>query len=373
MNKDLIERYLSGTLDEGQVKELLNWVNTSEANKSYFARMKNLWAATRLETKNTDIDVDEAYRLFHYRMKKGSAPEKENSRGHIRKLSVNPAIRKVMQVAAVLVFLYSIALSYYYLAAKSKITYTEITTHRGEKSYLKLADGTQIWINSETTLRYPSRLDTKNVEVYLDGEAYFNVTKNPKRTFIVNASDLNIAVLGTSFNVKSYSTDNTIEATLEEGKISITGQMGNKKINKPLILIPNQQATFIKDSKQYAIEEISEPLGEEKPVAGSEIAEQKPLKDPKIIHSEEVDAALYTSWKDGKLVFKSETFGELSLQMERWYDVKINITDPELKIIKYTGVFEKETIEQALQALSLSLPFRYSISQNEITITKANS
>jgi ferric-dicitrate binding protein FerR (iron transport regulator) len=374
MQKDLIEKYISGNLSEEKVKELMNWVQESADNRTYFANLKNLWVATQLENENPDINIEDEYRLVRYRTKMRSGkdhPDLQSS--YYKRLSIRKTIRKALQVAAIIIFLYSIIGTYIRVKRNSKTDYTEIRTKRGEKSFLKLADGTLIWLNAETVFRYPSRLDSKNVRVFLDGEAYFDVAKNPNRNFIVQASSLDITVIGTSFNVKSYSMDNTIETTLEEGKISITGRMGNKQIKEPVVLIPNQRATFIKNNLEYSVKDITEPPLEKENTQTHSMEKINTARSPQIILAEQIDSKLYTSWKDGKMIFKSKRFEDLALQMERWYDVKIDIIDQELKDIKYTGVFEKETIEQALHALSLSLPFHYEIDQNEITIRKPDN
>ena len=370
MKKDLIEKYLSGNLSEEQEKELMNWVQESDVNRAYFARLKNLWVATQLENENHEINTEDEYRLVRYRLKMRSGRDHPDLQDSYYKLSARRTLRKALQIAAIIVFLYSIAGTFIIVKRNLKKEYTEIRTKRGEKSFLKLADGTLIWLNSETVFRYPSRLDSKNVRVFLDGEAYFDVAKNPNRNFIVQASSLDIAVIGTSFNVKSYSMDNTIETTLEEGKISITGKMGTKQIKDPVILIPNQRATFIKNSLEYSVKNITDPPVDREDTQSHTIERINTVIGPQIIRTEQIDSKQYTSWKDGKMMFKSKRFEDLALQMERWYDIKIEITDQELKDIRYTGVFEKETIEQALHALSLSLPFHYEIDQNIITIKK---
>jgi ferric-dicitrate binding protein FerR (iron transport regulator) len=150
--------------------------------------------------------------------------------------------------------------------------------------------------------------------------------------------------------------------------------MENKMIAEPVILLPNQQATFIKDINEYKVNTVNKLVSKqiEKP---NEINKRnaKDVKSPEILYFEEIDSKLYTSWKDGKLIFQSEKFSELALRMERWYDMRIDITDQELKEIKFTGVLEKETIEQALNALSLSFPFHYEIDKNKVTISKAGN
>lgn len=373
MTRDLIEKYLSGTLNPVQTEDLLRWIYESKSNRTYFARIKNMWISSQLDNENPNIDLDEEYKLFTYRKELNPSTAYKGFYHQPSAFFNKEIIRRAIQIAAVILFLYSIAGTYFYIKNNSVVSYTEIRTKRGEKTYILLADGTRVWLNSETLFRYPSRLDAKNVEVFLDGEAYFNVAKNPSRKFIVNASSLDITVLGTSFNVKSYSSDNTIETTLEEGKIVITGKMGEKRLEQPVMLIPNQRATFIKDIHEFEVQDIKDPTPEINEVSDNNSDSEKQVKKkPKILVTSKVDSKLYTSWKDGKLIFKSERFEDLALRMERWFDVKIEIVDAELKDAKYTGVFEKETIEQALNALSISLPFHYEIHQNMVEIRKSN-
>lgn len=372
MNKDIIEKFLSGELDDQQTHDLLNWVEKSKSNSSYFARIKNLWVAAHLENENPTISVENEYARFRYKQELKTGAEAVDSRESIRSIPMKRCVWFALRIAAIIILLYSIGGTITYIEMNSRNSYTEVSTKRGEKTYLALADGTRIWLNSETSLRYPSKLDGKKVKVFLNGEAYFDVAKNPKRKFIVNTASIDIAVLGTSFNVKSYSADNTIETTLEEGKISITGKMGEFHIKEPLVLLPNQQATFIKDVQEYNVETTKIPVDEKtEPIQDERETNIEDTKRPEILHSEKIDSKLYTSWKDGKMIFKSERFKDVTQQMERWYDMKIEITNEELKDIRYTGVFEKETIEQALNALSLSFPFHYEINLNQVIIRKS--
>jgi ferric-dicitrate binding protein FerR (iron transport regulator) len=143
------------------------------------------------------------------------------------------------------------------------------------------------------------------------------------------------------------------------------------KIKKPVVLLPNQQATFVNENSDISVKEINNEAGSKTKAKKPAIKETKiPVSKPKLTVNEKVDAEIYTSWKDGKLIFKSERLEKLSLRLERWHDVKIEIKSKALKDKTYTGVFEKETIEQALRALSMSYPFRFEIDQNKITITE---
>ena len=371
MDEATIYKFFSGQLSGNETRELLTWVQKEESNKKYFSELKSIWTTLQLHNENPEYTAQDEFSRLSARIQLQQALDKRKVI-QISPLLTRQFFRRIfLPVAASILFLLGFLgiLSIY--RQNNPDSYNEILTQRGEKSLITLADGTRIWLNSQTTLRYPSRADRKKVKVFLEGEAFFDVAKQKGRTFIVQASTLEIAALGTSFNVKSYRDEGIIETTVEEGKISITGKIGSKELKQPVLLTPNMQATFSKGSQEYHIEPIQKE--EEESRLPDEVTVQKtkpPAGLPELILSEQVDTRLYSAWKDGKLVFRSECFEELALRMERWYDVQIMIEDQGLKDKKYTGTFEKETIEQALKALSLSMPFYYTIDQNRITIRK---
>ncbi len=368
--ENLIIKYLKGELSETEKDELMHWINTNESNKALFLEFKNAHIASNLIKSDAEIvNSKMAYELFKYRQQQKNPDRDLKNNNPDRKISV----KWIWSAAAVILLLGLGILITYYSVRQDHQEYHEIITKRGEKTFLKMADGTSIWLNSETTLRYPVDLNTKKVEVYLSGEAYFNVAKNKGREFIVKTSDINIAVLGTSFNVKSYADEGMVETTLEEGRISITGKLGNARIKEPIILKPNQQATFIVQDKEYMISDISSDNDPVKNNTAPVSTTRKPLKKPQLVLNEKVDSELYTSWKDGMLTFKSEKLQDLAVKMERWYDVKIFIRNNDLKEVKYTGTFEKETVEQAFKALSLSFPFAYEINHDTIIVKKPSN
>lgn len=370
MNKEFILKYLNGELSPADKEKLLLWIKKDESNAKLFSSIKNSWSLTRSKLAGNqipDFDINQEFELFQQKV------TAQNGKKSI-------ALRKhtIGWAAAVLILLlYGIYITVNLSHEKQDITYNTISTRKGEKSKLILADGTTIWLNSETTLRYPTKVNTKKVKLFLQGEAYFDVTKNKKREFIVKTSTIDISVLGTQFNVKSYKDDKIVETTLEKGKIAITGKVGNKTLKKPLILKPNEQARLIINNKEIEVTNVKEnSLGEgtNEVKQNKNSASQPKNKDRKteIQIDENIHSELFTSWKDGKLMFKSEAFEDLAVKMERWFDVKITIESEDLKTKKYTGVFEKETLEQALKALSLSLPFKYIINENHVRIYNDN-
>jgi len=238
---------------------------------------------------------------------------------------------------------------------------SEVSTKYGSKTKLVLPDGTQVWLNSGSRLTYDKNYGNTPREVVLTGEAYFDVIKNPNLPFVIHASKINIKVLGTAFNVKSYPGEKNIETSLVRGSIEVTFR---DRPSEKIILKPNEKLVIANE------EEIPEQrlVSKVRPV---KITLQEPIVAISHLTYQPHDSTVIeTSWMEGKLIFRSETFEELAVQMERWYGITIHFTGEELKKKKCTGIFENESTEQALAALQLIVPFKYSINKKEVFISK---
>jgi transmembrane sensor len=230
----------------------------------------------------------------------------------------------------------------------------EIVTNTGSRTRLTLPDSTHVWINAGSRIQYAKTFGQTTREVNLTGEAFFDVAPDPSRPFVIHTAHVDIRVLGTSFNIKSYPTDKTTEATLIRGSIevSIRNRPSDKIILQPneKLVVSNEDSLLIKiprrrEIKPESIVVISKPTYEH--------------------HS---GAMIETSWVDNKLIFQAEPFSDLARQMERWYGVTIRFENPAEEDLQFTGTFEKETIRQALDALKLTARFDYRIEGNEVTI-----
>lgn len=371
MNDNLIIKYLTGEITEEQSEKLLDWVSKDDHNKKYFSEIKNAWSSAVLNDHTKIDNVKKEAELFNYRRVLQNGPKKQTYRIKTTSQEKTSFWNLALKIAAIIILIYSLGITSYTFLIPKQNQYNEVITRKGEKSQLTLADGSKIWVNSNTKLRYPTDMDQKQVDIFLEGEAFFDVYKIPGRNLTVHTSELMINVLGTAFNVKSYSDDGVTETTLVRGKITIDGQ--RKKLKEKLVLSPNQQATYISSNKTMKVKELdsAEEASKNTKKGNVDGAEKLQKQQPKsqMVFSEKVETEVYTSWKDGKMIFKGERFEDLARRMERWYDVKIEIKYSTLKDSRYTGTFEKESIEQALKALSLSLPFTYEIDQNKIIIT----
>ncbi len=351
-------KYLGGEISETEQKELFEWVFSNTANEQLFYDIKDLWETANYESITKKIHTNQEWDKF---IAKAIKKETVNNS---RKFLTPQAVKKFLQIAAIVFFTFGVGFFFQKLIP-AKQEYTTLNVPYGAKTQLELADGSKIWVNSGSKLTYPTNLNEKEVNIYLEGEAYFDIAKDKGRKLNVNTSTISIQVLGTAFNVKSYEDEDIVETTLVRGKISILGNVGNKTIKEPVLLSPNQQATLVKGTLSI---KNAEPGNDKSIKQASQKEKEISTIQPSLTIKEKADVSDYTSWKNNKLVFKSERFEDLAVKLERWYNVKVILNDEELKNTLYTGVFENETIEQALKALSLSSTFKYQIDKNEITI-----
>ena len=232
---------------------------------------------------------------------------------------------------------------------------TQVQTRMGTRTNLLLPDGTSVWLNAGSLLTYPAAFSGPNREVELEGEAFFDVSSNPQHPFIVHTMSVNIRVLGTSFDVKAYRCDKTMETTLIKGSIEVT--IKNRPLSR-IVLKPNQKLVIASADTAVAPDIAEKPATRAEP----QINIQKPT------YEAHTGTVIETSWTDNKLMFQDETFQDLATQMERWYGITITFDKKTLEDLRFTGSFQKETIQQALEALQLTADFKYIINGNQITI-----
>lgn len=241
---------------------------------------------------------------------------------------------------------------------------SEISTKNGSKTYLVLPDGTKVWLNAGSKMTYDKSYGSKLRKVTLNGEAYFDVVRNVDKPFIIHTNKMDIKVLGTAFNVKCYSTDKTMETSLIRGSIEVT-------------LNDRQEKIMIKPNEKLVITNENDPDTNQKAKTQQKAQSKTTIDEPFISLSHLTlypadNSVVETAWVKNKFVFSSETFEDIALKMERWYNVKILFTDEQLKARRFTGTFEKELVGEALNAMKLITSFSFSIKNNVITISKLN-
>jgi transmembrane sensor len=241
-------------------------------------------------------------------------------------------------------------------------TLSEVTTHYGSRTNLYLPDGTRVWLNAGSSITYDKNFGATGREVTLSGEAFFDVAPNPARPFLIHAARIDIKVLGTSFNVKSYPTDKTTETVLIRGSIEVALK---GKTHEKIILKPNEKLIV---ANEDTVQQTHPVVRTGNPPAAAPEESHVTIRKP--TYEKNTGAIVETSWVHDELIFQGEKFSDLALKMERWYGVSIHFADSGIEDMRLTGTFRDETIQEALEALKLTAPFSYTINDNQITIAK---
>jgi ferric-dicitrate binding protein FerR (iron transport regulator) len=230
---------------------------------------------------------------------------------------------------------------------------SQVTTIPALKQNFYLPDRSHIWLNANSKIAYnKDGFGTKKREVSLTGEAFFDVVKNAKVPFVIHAGVVNITVKGTAFNVKAYPGQKSIETTLLRGLIEITTKQNP---GKKILVKPNEKIVIPADITTTQNQNITDNT------KASFIITNVQNETDKIQPE--------TAWMKDKLEFNNETFEELAPAMESWFSVSIQFKNDEIKSKRFSGVIERESLKETLQAMQLSYHFNYEIN-NDIVIIK---
>lgn len=217
-----------------------------------------------------------------------------------------------------------------------------------------LPDGSVVWLNAGSTIRYADDRELNTRNVYLEGEAYFQVKHDPEHPFIVHAGNIAVRALGTEFNVAAYPDENRLETTLISGKVQVTM---TEKPDQKIILAPNEKLTvFNKETRQP---------GKDAPPLKEVSYQVEPVTS-----LPSVNAVPEVAWLQDKLAFQNEVFLKLAKRIERRYNVHMVFRDSSLKYESLTGTFENENIQKALHLLQLTTPFRYKIEGDSVFLNR---
>jgi ferric-dicitrate binding protein FerR (iron transport regulator) len=325
MEEEKLIQYIQGKLtSEKEITEVLDWIEASEVNRKRYTELKNLWVMTGLK------QVKEQHSGKFFTKPAPAKPAKT-----ISQKIISPLIR----YAAVFVLAFFTGALALYLVNQNQTTpfyhtYNEIQVPNGEKSTITLYDGTRVWLNSGTTFKYPVAFHPKERKVYVNGEAYFDVSKKTDQPFIIQADQLKIKVLGTRFDVCAYHTDEKFFVTLEEGSVHARSDVNGAE----LVLSPGDQAVFSRKTNQLT--------------------------------QTKVDTDLYSSWKEDLLRFQDAPFKEVIKKMERWYDVNITLDGSINTEETYTMAIKTESLREMLNVLSKTTPMKYDINGKKVLITR---
>ncbi|OQP56802.1 hypothetical protein A3860_09455 [Niastella vici] len=233
--------------------------------------------------------------------------------------------------------------------AGNRQTIVTTDSHKGSRSTMTLPDGSIVRLNAKSKVSYGEGFGKTTREVFLTGEAYFEVTHNAAIPFIVHTDEADIKVLGTKFNVRNYSNEHRMEAALLTGSIELT------------LHASTQRKILLKPSDKIIVKQAA--AGDEVviPAAGDKKVELTSIKVQDSVIVE-------TSWLNDKMAFVDKPFSEIALDLERQFDVNIEFKNNAVSSYKYTGVYDEENAEDILKILQMIKPFQYTLNNKQITI-----
>lgn len=303
MDKDILYRFFEGHATVDEMKSVKEWTEASEENNRLFRRERKLFNAMVL--------------VGH--SKESGIPTKENKKK-------NYFIREFLKIASIIIITVGVTAALFSIGEDKEdvhIAMQTITVPAGQRVNLDLPDGTNVWLNAGTKMQYPVSFMQGKREVILDGEAYFEVAHNEKSPFVVHTHALDVEVLGTKFNVEAYSKRKVFETSLIQGKVRVKSP-DNEKVS--VTLLPNYKTT---------------------------------LKSGKLVVSKIDDYNVYR-WKEGLYCFKNKPFAEIMQDLERYYDLNIQLDKQSIAKVALTGKFRiSDGLDYALRVLQNDVAFSY--------------
>jgi ferric-dicitrate binding protein FerR (iron transport regulator) len=306
MNRSTLYRFFEGNCTEDEIKEVRNWIEMSSANKKIFYQESSIF--------------DTATILSSGALSSGCSKKPIRTR---------IVVRELLKIAAtVFVVLSCVGLWQYFGKQSQEQSVSTINVTTGKNANLVLPDGTKVWLNARTTINYPSSFGTNKRDVFLDGEAYFEVESDEYKPFVVHTKTYNINVLGTKFNVDAYSFRDDFVVSLMEGslKISSTTDSGNS------LLLKSSQLAYLANNTMHS----------------APITDYNPYR-----------------WREGLICFDNILFPELMKLFEKYYDIDIYIENNSVKSYICTGKFRQiDGIDYALNILKKDINFNYKREEN---------
>ena len=309
-------KYLNGTANPAEFSSVLEALCATDNDDQVSLELLKFWK----ETLNAAIENKENNRLLdkiHHRI------ALEESRTSARRFSL---YSNLLKVAAVLISGLIISTFYLYFKPQKQTetaTIETIKTPFGARTNFILPDGSEVWLNSGSTISFANRFGAQR-SAELTGEAYFHVVKDGK-PFVVKTGKGSVQVMGTTFDVKAYGNED-FETTLVEGAVKVSDTN-----NQVVILKPGQQSV-INQTNEFSLNK--------------------------------VNTDIVTSWKEGKLIFIKQPFAKVTRALERWYNVKIELQSEKLKRLCYTGTIEMETFGEVLELINTTAPIKYEFNKN---------
>lgn len=327
LEDDILLRYLQKECSDVELQQINDWLDESAENVSYLFTLEEMFDSGKMIHHSEKRNLDKA----EVRLKKSIELSGKRSVFQLR-------ARAILRYAALFLLLLSVG-GLTYKLIHNKIGYQVqdelIFASSTSVKEVLLPDGTKVWLNKESSIKYPKSFKSDLREVFLNGEAYFEVSKDEKKPFIVQTEAIQVKVLGTVFNLRCQPGDLVAEATLIEGSVQVKVKDG-----EGLITLSPGQKTFLDRSTG-------------------------------ILQVKQVNAKLDAVWRNDMIPFEHASLTEIAKTLEQFYQIKI-ILDPNIDSYTYSGVVHRrETIDSVLNSLKNSIPISYVIDKEKVYLNKA--
>ncbi|MBL7965567.1 MAG: FecR domain-containing protein [Prolixibacteraceae bacterium] len=319
---EVYAKVLSKECTQDEIKDLFDRLELDLEEKARFEKLQKLWNSNSSELYSSE-------QIWQLTSDKLGFGKKITS----QKLKFRPWLRYV----AAAIFVFSIALNSYFLIDRQTNRTNDIIEYsakNGEIKKIELPDGSSVWLNSESTLILQEQFDGKSRDVFLIGEAYFKVSKNPEKPFLVNTSEVVVKVLGTSFSVRNYKNDPDVSTSLVEGSVQL---LNKDNPSNSVILKPSEEALFSKSNGELTVRK-----------------QQNSLIAP---------------WREGRVRFHDHDLLTITNQLERKFDCEFVFLDVAAESLRFTGDFENESIDEILLLLNKAHTFKYKKSGHRYIIS----
>lgn len=320
--EELIEKYLTGNLTSKEEERLKTWLQ-DVTNRRIF---ENIVADRKL----TKSDVEKSKKRIYSRLS-GMYNDKKKTRRFISYFS---------KVAAVFVLVSAIALLIFYNLNKeglsdSNTLQIEKKALPGQKLTVKLADGTSVMLNSDSRIIFPEHFREAERKVSLEGEAFFKVAKDSLHPFVIKTNELDVRVLGTSFNVRSFTNEEDVSVAVRTGKVMVSHHLDSPTGEQ--VLLPNEMLVYSVKRKSFS-------------------------------EKRQVDNEVVFGWTDQNLVFKDENIDRILARLSRWYGMEFNVQAQLDHDREFTAHFNNPTLKEVMESISYSYQFEYEINETKVII-----
>jgi ferric-dicitrate binding protein FerR (iron transport regulator) len=335
----LIIGYLEGRITEEETQYLLRKVQSDKEFSDAFEDIAEIWSAKKPVSNNSIKANDALARLNKKIDGLEQTPHAINDQNPSTKSAFYTyKLRPILAIAASIMVL--LGVFWFYKAQistksdQNTLVFVEKHTNLGEKKKINLPDGTSVILNAASTLRISDNFDGEKREVYLQGEAWFDVKRDPQKPFIVHTGKIATQVLGTHFNVSAYQNDANITVSLVQGKVQVDV---NNDPAKRIILDPGKQMTYSKGSGQTHVTDF--------------IAED------------------ITGWKENKLVFNYDSWPDAAKKLSRWYGVSVELKDSTLLRCKLKGTFDNIPLAKVMEQIHMVSDISWQIEGKKVLVS----